>query len=185
MKTDMRVTVSKRMLKEGMLRCLKTTTLSRITVSDLCRESGINRATFYNHYDTPVMILKEIAYGYAEQLAVIYRSNHDRRDKNDNAALEACITYISERKAEIKVLLSDHAENFLAGAAMEIINENVAQNASVTGSFDRHDEYLLRAATSASAAFGFIQIWLTMDIDKTPKELVGILKTVVQGNVFL
>lgn len=185
MNKDMRVAVTKRMLHEGLLRCLEIKPISRITVSDLCRESGINRATFYNHYDTPVMILKEIAKEYAERLTAIYNSHHTPRDRDDKAALEECLIYISERKTELKTLFSGNTESFLSGVVVEIINEKVAQNASSTREYDRHDEYLLQAVTSAAAFYGFIQIWLTMDIDKTPKELVGLLKRVIQGDVFL
>ncbi len=181
----MRVVVTERMLREGMLRCLRAKTLSSITVSELCRESGINRATFYNHYDAPVMILKEIAYEFAEQLESIYKSNHKPRDKNDNAAVEACLSYVETRKSELNVLFSNHAENYLSSVAMEIINNKVAQNASLTDSYDTNEEYLLCAATAAAAAYGFIHIWLTKNIEKTPRELVSILKKVVQGNVFL
>ncbi|MBR1842515.1 MAG: TetR/AcrR family transcriptional regulator [Oscillospiraceae bacterium] len=185
MKKDMRFTVTERMLREGMLRCLEAKTLSRITVSDVCRESGINRATFYNHYNIPASILREIAREYASRLSSIYSSNHSASDKDDSAAVEACISYVSEKKSELKVLFSENAENYLAGAAMEIINEKTAEKASAAGTDNRSDEYLLMAATSASAAFGFIQIWLTTDISMTPKELVGILKSVIRGNVFM
>ncbi len=185
MKKDMRVAVTKRMLREGFLRCLEAKPISRITVSDLCRESGVNRATFYNHYESPAMILKEIAYEYGQKLSEIYISRRNRRDKDDAAALEGCLDYVLERKTELKVLFSGHAEPYLAGVVMEIINEKVALNASSTGAYDRHDEYLLQAVASAAAAYGFIQVWLTMDIDKTPKELVGIMKKVIQGDVFL
>ncbi|MCR5090987.1 MAG: TetR/AcrR family transcriptional regulator [Oscillospiraceae bacterium] len=184
MKTDMRVAVSKRMLREGLLRCLEAKPISKITVSELCIESGINRATFYNHYDAPIMILKEMAHEYFEQLSGIYETNVRKQEKNDSAAIEACLEYISERKTEIKVLFSEHAEHYLAGVCMEIINEIVKKDATLTSSTELYDEYLLRTATSASAVFGFIQIWLTMGIDKTPKELVGILKNVVNGNMF-
>lgn len=183
MKSDMRIIVTKRLLREGLLRCLKEKPLSRITISDLCRESGVNRATFYNHYSTPAMILREIAYDYAEHFTTIYKANLKRQDKNDDAALEACLTYISENKKEIKLLFSDHAENYLAGACMEIIGDIVRSQVDSTNSPDQRDEWLLRIAASASAVFGFLQIWITMDIDKTPGELVKLLKSVVRGNI--
>jgi len=164
---------------------MKEKPVSRITVSELCRESGVNRATFYNHYDNPAMILKEIAREYGQQLTDIYLSRRKRRDKDDAAAMEACLEYVLERKNELKVLFSDHAEPVLGGVVMEIINENVALNAASSGTYERHDEYLLQAVASAAAAYGFIQVWLTRDIDKTPKELVGILKKVIRGDVFL
>lgn len=186
MKTDMRVVVTKRMLRDGLLRCMETTPVSRITVSDLCRESGINRATFYNHYDTPVMILREIARSYADRLSQIYEENLDTQNQNDDAALEACLAYISEHKAEIRVLFSPNTEQFLAGFYMDILNEMVLKqelydkNPAVS-----HEEQLLYAATTASAIYGFIQIWITMNIDKTPAELVKILKKVLRNNVFI
>jgi len=101
------------MLREGMLRCLEAKPLSKITVSDLCRESGINRATFYNHYSAPVEILKELGREYGSQLMTIYASGYDRDGGDDRRALEAGLTYLAERKQELKVLFSEHAENFL------------------------------------------------------------------------
>lgn len=68
---------------------------------------------------------------------------------------------------------------------MEIIDELVVRETPVRGTPDRHDEYLLGAAASASAFYGFIQIWLTKDISKPPKELVEILKRVMNGNLFM
>ena len=44
--------MTKRMLKEWLLR-----PLDNIHVNELCRESGINRATFYRHYETPQDVL--------------------------------------------------------------------------------------------------------------------------------
>ncbi len=181
MKTDMRVAVTKRMLREGLLRCMETQPISRITVSDLCRESGINRATFYNHYDSPLMILREIAFEYAEQLVVIYHAHTSRHDGIDDTALEACFEYIAASKAAVKVLFSENAENYLAGFCMEIINEKAAEKSPAEYS----DEQLLCTATTASAVYGFILVWITTEIDKSPKELVRILKKVVRGNVFM
>lgn len=50
MKDDQRVTLTKRLLQEGLLRLLETKEIDKINVTELCRESGINRATFYRHY---------------------------------------------------------------------------------------------------------------------------------------
>ncbi len=105
--------------------------------------------------------------------------------KSDAAALEKCLNYILEQKTEIKVLFSEHAEHYLAAVCMEIIDELAVREASVRGTPDRQDEYLLGAAASASAFYGFIQIWLTKDISRPPKELVEILKRVMNGNLFM
>ena len=174
MKSDMRVMVSKRMLKEGMLKCLESKPLSKITVSDLCRESGINRTTFYNHYDSPTMVINDICREYAEKIIQIYIDNLSVHNiNNDDAALEACLTYILGVKSFVKVLFSKNAEHCLAGFAMEIIEEIASSNSMHMESYDEH---ILLASTSAATVYGFIQTWITSDIDKTPKQLVAVLK---------
>ena len=51
-KENQRIALTKKLLQEGLLRLLETKTLDKISVTVLCRESGINRATFYNHYNS-------------------------------------------------------------------------------------------------------------------------------------
>ncbi len=108
-----------------------------------------------------------------------------KESKDTGSALEECLAYISERKSELKVLFSDHAEHYLSGACLEIINKKVMQRVLSTSAPDRQDEFLLCAAASASAIYGFIQIWLTKDINKTPGELAVILRKSFNDNVFL
>ena len=60
MKDDQRVALTKRLLKEGLFRLLQTKDISKIGVTELCRESGINRATFYRHFEQPRDILNEV-----------------------------------------------------------------------------------------------------------------------------
>ena len=55
--------LTKRLLKEGLLRMPEKQTLSRISLSELCGKSGINRVTSYKHYESRaelVAILKRV-----------------------------------------------------------------------------------------------------------------------------
>ena len=47
-------------MNEAMLEMLETKKFSEITVSDLCRKSGVNRSTFYSHYSNTFDLLQEI-----------------------------------------------------------------------------------------------------------------------------
>lgn len=60
MKDDQRVALTKRLLQEGLLRLLEEKDIDSIHVSELCAESGINRATFYRHYNEPRDILRNM-----------------------------------------------------------------------------------------------------------------------------
>lgn len=55
-----RVSMTKRLLKEGLLQLLETRKLENIRVTELCEVSGVNRATFYRHYTLPKDLLAEI-----------------------------------------------------------------------------------------------------------------------------
>ena len=52
--------VSKTAIKENLLRLLNKKDLLDITVRELCHVSGVNRSTFYRHYDNIIDPLEEI-----------------------------------------------------------------------------------------------------------------------------
>ena len=184
MKSDMRVALTKRLLKEGLLRMLERETLSKISITELCGESGVNRATFYKHYESPAMILRDIAYDYDAQMSDIYQAAR-RAGGSEEYRIEACMQFLLEKKTELKVLFSPNAESGLNRFCLEIINEKLAHRRELLQERMQgdSDDHFLYAVATASAAFGLLQVWLTMDIDKSPKELVAILKRVIQRNL--
>ncbi len=48
--TDQRVRMTKLMLRRGLIGLLEKKQLKDVSVTELCRQSGINRGTFYAHY---------------------------------------------------------------------------------------------------------------------------------------
>lgn len=76
-KGNQRVMLTKRLLKEGLLRLLQQKELGEINVSELCRESGINRATFYRHYNSPGDVLTEMG---AELIGEIKKTPQELAD---------------------------------------------------------------------------------------------------------
>ncbi len=182
----MRILMTRRMLKEGLLRMLEHKPLSRISVSELCREAGVNRATFYNHYDSPLMLLKDIAEDYARSLKDIYYTENVNSGHTKEQAILACLKYLYGKKDEIKILLSPNAENSINGFGMEIVqnrvlNEKDAINGAFPGSYEDH---FLTAVLASSAAYGLIQVWLVRDIDKTPEEIIALLKSAFGKTIF-
>lgn len=172
----MRIEVTKRMLKEGLLRCLKKKTLSKISVIELCKESGINRATFYHHYGSPSMLMKDIAEDYFLKLKEIYHRHKDVLKTNEEKAVLACLAYLYEKKEEIKVMLSKNSENCISGFGLEIINESLEQNDLFSKSKQgTYEDCFLYAVLTSSAAYGLLRIWLLEDVNRTPQEIVNLL----------
>ncbi len=186
MSTDFRITLTKRMLKEGLLKCMASKTISKISVSELCKEAGVNRTTFYNHYESPTMVLKEIVEDYALKLREIYFSHRTEENRKEGVAVEACLEYLYSKKEEIKILYSKNSENRISGYGLEIVINSISENKGslpnpIQG--DADDAFLCAVITS-SAAYGLIQMWLTTDMKKTPKEIMSLLIRSFGGSFF-
>lgn len=185
MKSDLRVTLTRRLLKEGLLRCLQDKPLSKITVADLCRESGVHRGTFYNHYETPSDILRDVAWEYASRLQAIYEGN---RSLGGDKALVACLTMLAGQRDELKILFSENAENNLAGCGLEIVHDLLRRQNSTKPDavevqrFDGDD--FLRMIITSSATFGLILIWISQDVPKTPEEIAALLRETITPKAF-
>lgn len=52
--------MTRMLLKEGVLRCLETNPFESITVTLLCKTSGITRSTFYLHYSNIMEIVDDL-----------------------------------------------------------------------------------------------------------------------------
>lgn len=89
MKDDQRIALTKRLLREGLLRLLSKTDLNKISVTQLCIESGINRATFYRHYEEPRDILNDIKYEIFQEVVAFAEKLHLRVTRGNGWNLHA------------------------------------------------------------------------------------------------
>lgn len=62
-----RVAVTKRMVKEGLIRILEKKPLEKVNITELCQEAGINRTTFYRYYELPRDVLTEMQNEFFEE----------------------------------------------------------------------------------------------------------------------
>ncbi|MBR6707169.1 MAG: TetR/AcrR family transcriptional regulator [Clostridia bacterium] len=172
MVNDRRVILTKRLLREGLLRCLKNTPIEKITIHRLCEESGVNRTTFYKHYQTPIQVLYEITCEYADQLQSIYEECIKSTPGAYTRAAEACCEYLYSKKAEIKVLFSENTGMYIEKAAVDIMEWMIKAG---SGRNADTDELRLFICTGSMAIYGLIKCWLTEDIQRTPHDIVMIM----------
>lgn len=91
-KTDTRVQYTKSVLQKALLTLLERTPIGKITIKDLCEEAGLNRGTFYLHYNSPDDLLKEIENQFIEDNMAFFSSYWDsQRDFDRMAGLFTCV----------------------------------------------------------------------------------------------
>lgn len=101
---DARVRYTKAILKESLLEILKTKSIAKVTIKELCEAADLNRGTFYLHYYEPNDILKEIEEEFIREKMSFF----DPYLKNDNPDQLAKLfgTVISNR--ELSLILFGH-----------------------------------------------------------------------------
>ena len=171
---NMRVRVTKRMLREGLLRCLKHTSIDKLSVSELCRESGVNRATFYNHYEIPKDILMEIGMEYADEIKRIFESS---TKLPISEKLAHCLEVLYNNKETIKIIYGSGSDQHLTNVSSDIFMWIWGQVGDIVKKLNlKHDaDYELVAYAMGMGVYNLVKIWLTEDVDRTPSEIADIL----------
>lgn len=104
-KSDRRVRYTKQVIKQSLLDMLQEMPVEQITVKALCEKAEINRATFYNHYETLTLLLEEIEYeSYREFTVLLNSALYD--DKNLEESLSAVLQYLKANHNMREVFLS-------------------------------------------------------------------------------
>ncbi|WP_028976647.1 TetR/AcrR family transcriptional regulator [Sporolactobacillus terrae] len=67
-KNNRRTQYTLQVIKEAFLRLLNTNELSKITVTQICREADVNRGTFYLHFDDPLDLFHKIEAEFVDQI---------------------------------------------------------------------------------------------------------------------
>ncbi|MCR5783533.1 MAG: TetR/AcrR family transcriptional regulator C-terminal domain-containing protein [Clostridia bacterium] len=173
---NQRVALTKRLIKENLLKLLREKDVTRVTVKELCSASGINRSTFYDHYGSPRDVLKDI-----------------ERDEFMSMGLTRCRTKEEIRSELIRMcrLLYDHRETQCI-LFRNNSDDEVAQTfsdpifsafvpAAFLGDLGKRDPADL-ALCSTFLCFGLYHVlkeWLLSGADKTPDEIGDLMADII------
>lgn len=174
--TNQRIALTKRLLREGLLRLLKTKPLDKINITELCKESGINRATFYRHYELPRDILTEMQAEFVEEMIDNFNKPLTEKD------VESFFDYLHQNAALVKLFMKYNSDVDL----IRIFNNfypNIFEKKALKF-FDAEDSQLFYAFLAGGVYF-LLRQWLMEDIKKTPKEIASIALSIVnKENIF-
>ena len=180
-KENQRIALTKKLLQEGLLRLLQVKTLDRISVTELCKESGINRATFYNHYNSPIELLNSIEDKLAEELRVIIGDPKSSIDTITRT--EAVCSFFYENAHTVLTLHNCHADQRLITALYDMnktfqsyrIKERYTQTVSA-------EAIHLIAVFFLNGCYSILLEWLQKEIPATPKQIAELMIALAREN---
>ena len=170
-KENQRIALTKRLLKESLIRLMEAKSLQKISVSELCKDAGINRATFYNHYITPSDILKEIGNEIADEIQAIFKKRNLHHQATLQERVELACDYLQKNKRTAKLLFLNNTPE--SEFAVKLIRgqsewETVCDGLESMYGEDGKDLLLTFLVHGAYCA---ITKWLLEGSKRTPKEM--------------
>lgn len=171
-KENQRIAITKRLLKESLLRLLEKKELDKINVTELCRDSGINRATFYRHYAIPRDVLCEIQRDmyYDLKRTVGVPVSHDEVA----STIENLCSYLEEHADLLRVIIQNNTDTdfvvFINSICTEIWSE--INNVAVLQRLSEEDIKLL-TLYSAGGSYFILRHWLLGNVHKSSKQMAA------------
>lgn len=175
MKDDQRVALTKRLLQEGLFRLLERKDIDSIHVSELCAESGINRATFYRHYSEPRDILKNMRQNIIRDVQTFARK--DKMDQNLQNWLEDLCRYLYDHAELLRILFKTRTDDEFVESIQALYKEQFNPlHYKDIGNQDE-DSQKLMTYCYAGGFYYILRQWILEPIHKTPKEVANIMYT--------
>ena len=176
-KENQRIALTRRLLQEALLRLLSQDTLENISVTALCKEAGINRATFYNHYTSPAMLLTEMEKQLVAELMKISKEPVSSDTIVDR--LERYCATLQKHGDLMAILVRYHIDRDIA----DVIASAAAyyeRNRLDLGQTPMNPETAhLVSMFLYSGSYALIQEWLVRKIDKTPREIAELILSII------
>lgn len=172
-KENQRVILTKRLLKEGLLRLLEKKDIQKINICELCEVSGINRATFYRHYETPFDLLIDIGKDVFYQMQSELQMPSSVQEVE--SYIEGMCKYLYENADVIRILLRNTSENDALKYVREIYQMLLGEYNKSAGVYELDaDTIWLMSTYLGGGGYFLLRQWLMEDIQKSPEEMAAL-----------
>lgn len=179
LRSPQRRTLTKRLIQEAMLTMLKNRSIQDITVRELCDAAGVNRTTFYNHYDGVYEVLGEIEESFLLQLTDEGGFTHGQLDLSQH--IERLCEKLQQNKEIALLLLTNNADPNFSSKLMKLQACGPVWSETV-GSYSPA-EYELLAQFISGGAYAMVCHWLESGCQQTPKQVAALMTKVIQNGI--
>lgn len=173
MKKDIRVTITKKIMKDSLLSLMKIKPFKKISVKDICDSSDISRATFYAHYSDIYDLLADFERD-------IFISYTDSDFTSEPSLLYSILSSIDKNSEFYKI----YFDNFYDSSITDLINNwryKIITSWLENKVFSTEEEASFAFIFYKNGIVGIIKEWLNEDIKerKTPEMIADIINNIL------
>ena len=182
---DIRVQKTYNMLVIAFLKMLEEKKYEEITINDLCKEAGIRRATFYQHFNDKfgffVFTVKTIQKKVKENTKELYKS-----DSTETFYINLCKYAIELLEQNEQIVYSIFQSNMFSLMA-DILVDEFAKDVETQLKEDNIDKYN-QTMLAQIITGGFLQLakwWFLNKTTVNKEEMLKEVETLIKNNQFL
>lgn len=173
-KTDRRVLYTKMFLRESLLALMKEKPIAKITPSELCRHAGINRNTFYAHYDSPEALLQSIEDVLYEQVS--HSIERSLKHESISALLAEIFHAIYDNRDLCAVLFSEYGDKDFLRRIVDLAHDRTIAEWRAAGGWEEDGQIEMLYHFSVSGSVAVIQNWVREGMKKSPEEVARFIE---------
>ncbi len=175
-KMDQRVMLTKRLLKESLIKLLKEKSIYKITIRELCDVAGINRSTFYKYYESQFDLLSEMETEFLNSIydkILLYKNI----DTSNSIEIILMILMTLEENVEFSRLLINN--NIDVDFPKKLIySPQIQQHLIKTLSSSYSKEKIEHVSTFITfGGYYMIQEWINKDSRESAKEIAKLFNS--------
>lgn len=180
MKGNQRITLTKKLLQEALLHIMEEKPLEKISITELCAESGINRTTFYRHYTVLRDVLIEMQIQFAETCNDLFPM--PLSIESPKLYLENLCSLLHRNSKLIKIFIRNNSEEDIIHLFDEFFQKMIPYHTDLIKKQSIDDADLKLICTYiAGGSYFMLRRWLLEDIEKTPQEIASLVLTFLKN----
>lgn len=172
---DRRIKYTKQTIKDTFIDLVSRKDIKKITVSEICANADINRATFYRYYLDVFDLLDSIKNEFETEIKKAYTTQY----KNDNTVAnfsKSMLQVFLENKELVKILFTTSNGLYFFNDILEITYSKCKTQWEDLPNINEEDmEYA--AIFIFNGALGIINFWVKNDFHKDINEIAEMIET--------
>lgn len=169
MPDDLRIIKTRKKLYHALGELMKESSFDRITVSDIIKQSGISRKTFYNHYQDKIDPVQE----YQKELSDTIQGGFSQHTDSGISLIEKLAAFLNTQDYLLPALLSYSGSLELQSIMRRTMEKYCKHQLESTIRDSLQLEY--QSIVTASSIFAIVQNWLIAGKNISPEELAKVV----------
>lgn len=163
---DARLRYTLNMIRQSLLSLLKEKSIEKITVREICQLAGINRTTFYRHYENQYDLLATLQDEMFEEIQTQILSQQPEPDE----LILLMFQLVYRNKEDWLVLMGENADPRISNRISDFIADYFkVQTKSKSGK--------MKYRFIACGAAGLFEDWVNSGMKETPDEMAAYLNS--------